>query len=401
MSRLPSASQIAHATKPPTASVAQPPSSHDAGKVHVSISKDSSSASNVGSSKSGTSKPGIEVTNNITGRPRIRSESQSTQPSAGVSGHQRSNSHQVTKNFMPDSNPLQSKDASFKHLPAKGQRSPLSNLQQDHAPMKSTKATMASVFTQPTTMGDRPEMSPDQIVRLQMELMQLCILHRSAIGTQRQWEESAERSLQHRFQVLRKEHSRMKHLFQERKELNNQSALVSWYKTMTSTDLAAKVQLLSQNILQIWHLTGPEGNYTRIVREFELWFGRVCSVHLSRKQVTQFLGQEIDFIETMEDSWAVDVKTTERKMASFLRELTSIGELPEESDLGQLLCSFKKLVCNILEEMDIIQAIHKDVMAQEKSWIQARVDDLTQERREDMKRIGFTPYRGIWEVITN
>jgi hypothetical protein len=302
---------------------------------------------------------------------------------------------------MPDSNPLQSKDASFKHLPAKGQRSPLSNLQQDHAPMKSTKATMASVFTQPTTMGDRPEMSPDQIVRLQMELMQLCILHRSAIGTQRQWEESAERSLQHRFQVLRKEHSRMKHLFQERKELNNQSALVSWYKTMTSTDLAAKVQLLSQNILQIWHLTGPEGNYTRIVREFELWFGRVCSVHLSRKQVTQFLGQEIDFIETMEDSWAVDVKTTERKMASFLRELTSIGELPEESDLGQLLCSFKKLVCNILEEMDIIQAIHKDVMAQEKSWIQARVDDLTQERREDMKRIGFTPYRGIWEVITN
>lgn len=372
-------------------------SSVEVGTASVSVKRVSSSASNVGSIGSETSISGINNMDHTAARPRIKSGYQSAQPSAGGFGHNRTSSHQIATNSIPEGRTLRPKDASVQHVPVRGHRPPLSTLMPDAAPGKSSRSTAPSSFAQSTGMGAEPEMSPKQILYLQMELLQLCILHRSAIETKKQWEQSAERKLRHRFDVLRKEHIRIKGFVQAQKALENQAALVAWSRNMTSTELAAKVQLLSRNIMEMWQLTSYEGDYTRIVRQFKVWFDRARSIQGSRKQPTQSTGQDIEFIDSIEDGWALEVEAMEQKFTTSLHELRSIGEVPENTDFGQLLFSFKKLASNPLEEMGLIRAIYTDIMAYEESWIQTRADDIIQAGDHHTKPLSNETYRGIWE----
>lgn len=323
----------------------------------------------MGSISSDSPKSSINYLKCTAARPRIRSESQPAQSNGGVSGHQ------IAKNSVPEGALLRPKDASSHRLPVKVHRPPIAALQQDFVPNKSSKLAISA---NPTSVALKPEMLPNKIVRLQMELMQLCVLHRIAIETQRQWEQSAERTLQRRFDVIREEHFRVKRLVQVQKTFEIQAALVSWYGDMTSAELAAKVQLLSRNIFESWQLISSEGEYTRIVQKFEIWFERARGVQSLRKPSIQFTGPDIDFIECIEDGWALEVENMEWRLNSSLSDLKCIGELPENTDFGQLLFSFKKLLSNLLEEMGIIRAIQADIMASEISWIQDCIDDMTQ-----------------------
>lgn len=273
--------------------------------------------------------------------------------------------------------PLVPKDTLSYKLPAGVDRSPLVPHQQDFAAKKSSKPATAS-FTNPTSVGPEPEMSPDQIFCLQMELMRLCALHRIAVETHRQWEQSAERILHHQLDGIRKDHNEGKRLFQAQKVSEAQAALVSWRENMTSTEFTVKVQVLSRNISDTWQLTNPDGDYTRIVGIFEKWFDRARDVRSSRSQSIQLVGQEIHIIEPIEDGWAIEVEKMESRLNSLLRGLELIGEVPEKTDLGRILVLFKKLLSNSLKEISMINAIQANIMASELSWIQTRIDDMTQ-----------------------
>lgn len=246
-------------------------------------------------------------------------------------------------------------------------------------------------------MDPEVEMSPKQTLYLQMELMQLCILHRSAIENKKQWEQSAERKLQHRYDVLCKEHIRIQSFVQAQKTYENQVALIAWSKTMTEDEFGAKVQLLSRNITEVWQLTEPEGDYTRMVRKLKAWFDRARSILASRKQPTQSTGRDIEFIGSLEDGWTLEVEAMEQKFTTSLRELRSIGEVPENTGFGYLLFSFKKLASYALEEMGLIRAIYTDIMAYEKSWLRTRADDIIQADAHHTKVLDNETYRGIWE----
>lgn len=367
-------------------------------KANVSFKRVSSSVSNLGSIGSEIGKSGINAMNDTIARPRMRSDSQSTQPMAGVSGHHRSSSHQIAKISIPEGTILRPKEAPFQHLPVKVHRPPFSTLHQDLAPRTSTKATTASIRAQSTNVGAKVETPFKPISPLQMELFHLILLHRTAVETQRQWEQSAKQKLQQRYDVVYKEHCRIQALVRDQNAFNNESALISWSENLTSTELAAKVQLLSRNISEIWQTSGPGGDHTNIVNKFKLWFFRARGILDSRKQVTRLAREDINFIESIEGSWARNVEAMQWKLTSSLRELKSIGDLPENTAFGNLLFRFKKLASGLLEEMTIIEAIHTDIIAQEKSWIQARVDDCTQAGDGDMKLCDVEPYRGIWEV---
>lgn len=236
---------------------------------------------------------------------------------------------------------------------------------------------MAS-FTGPTSAISEPEMSPNQIVQLQMVLMYLSILHCTAVETQRQWEQSAERKLRHRFDVVREEHSKMKQLVQVQKTSEAQAALVSWSRNMTSAELTAKVQLLSRIICDTWQLVNSDGEYTHIIQIFEKWLDIARAVLSSRKQSAQLMQQEIHLVEPIEDGWLLKVENMKSRLISSLRGIEYMGELPPKTDFGRLLFLFKKLLRNLVEEIGVIRAIQADIMTSEISWIQTRVDAMTQ-----------------------
>ena len=354
----------------------QSSSSAGFGTAISSVKKSSASASNVSSICPGTFKISIDNLKDTTARTSIRSETQSAQSSGGVLGPHRTSSHQIVKKSRPEGTLLRPKDALFQKLPVKVDVPPLPALQQDFAPKKSFKPATRSL-AHPTSVGPEPKMLPDQIVYLQMELMQLCILHHFATETQRQWEQSAERILHYRFDVIREEHNKVKRLVRLQKVSEAQAALVSWCGNMTSAELAAKVQLLSRNISDTWQLINPDGKYTRIIRIFEKWFDRTCGVQSSRKRSIQFM-EEIHPIKTIEDGWALEVENMESTLKFSLRDLEHIGGVPEQTDFGHILFSFKNLLRNLMDELGIIRAIQVDIMASEISWIQTCIDDITQ-----------------------
>ena len=333
----------------------------------------------------------------IAARPRIRSGYISAQPSAGGFRHNRTGSHQVVENSTSKDRTLRPQDASAQSVPLRGLRQPLPTLMRDAAQRKSSKSTTPSSFAQSVGMDPEAEMSPKQTLYLQMELLQLCILHRSAIETTKQWEQSAVRKLQHRYDVLRKEHIRIQSFVQAQKTFENQVALIAWSKTMTEDEFGAKWQLLSRNISELWQLTRPEGDYTRMIRKLKVWFDRARSISVSRKQPTQSTGQDIEFIGSLEDGWTLEVEAMEQKFTASLHELRSIGEVPENMGFGYLLFSFKKLASYALEEMGLIRAIYIDILAYEKSWLRTRADDIIQADAHHTKALDNETYRGIWE----
>lgn len=347
------------------------------GRAISSTKRDSASALDVSSICSDTPNSSIKYLKYTAARTKIRPESQFGPSSEGALGHHRTNSHQIAKDSIFKNIPSQPKDALFHKLPIKVKQSPPSARQQDFTAEKSSKSATVSFANSPSVVPE-PEMSLDQIFRLQMELMQLCDLRRIAGETNKRWEQSAEQILHHWFDDIRKELHMVEHLIQAQKVSEAQAALISWRGNMTSAEVAVKVQLLSRNISDTWQLTNPDGEYTRLIRVFEEWFDRARSVQSSRKQSIQLKKQEINIIEPIEDVWAHEAENMESRLNSSLRGLEHVGEVLEKTDFGHILSSFKKLLRNSLKEINMIRAIQTNIMAAEISWIQTCIDNMTQ-----------------------
>lgn len=271
---------------------------------------------------------------------------------------------------------LRPKDTLSPKVPASGDSSPFVLHQQDCAAKKGSKLATSS-FANPISVGPESEMSHDQILCLQMELMQVCALHRIADDTHRQWKQSAKRNLHHRFNAIREEHNEVKRLSQVQKVSEAQAALVSWRGDMSRAEVTLKVRLLSRNISDTWQLTNPDGEYTCIIGTFEKWFDRARNVQSSRSHSIPPMGRQIDIIEPIEDGWAVEAEKMEARLDTLLRGLEHVGEVPEKTDFGKILSLFKKLLSNSLEEISIIREIQTDIMVSEISRIQMCIDDMT------------------------
>ena len=211
-----------------------------------------------------------------------------------------------------------------------------------------------------------------------MKFTQLCALRRFAAEKHRQWEESAERTLHHRCDIVRKEHSEAKRLNQVQKVSESQAVLVSWRGNMTNAEVATKMRLLSRNFSDAWQLTDPGGEYTRIVGIFERWFDRARGIQNSRSQSIQPRGSDINMVEPIEDGWALEAEKMESRLNSLIRGLEHVGEVPDKTDFGKQLFLFKKLLCSSLKALSLIRAIQARIMASETSQIETCIDDVTQ-----------------------
>lgn len=289
--------------------------------------------------------------------------------------HHRSVSQQIGQ--MPKSriSTLSSMTNPVQQSSLKATKPAFSAMQQHYSPKKrSIPVASADNMTPNAAL----EGGSDETSELRVELTQLHMMHRTAASVQRQWEESAKKSFQTRFDDLCTRHVELKEIAHQQRTLLNQLALVEWCQGIPSAQVADKVQQVSRNMTDISSLLEPEGKYHRVLELFESWFARARQVESQRDGNTAATQrQDLAFIEGIGDGWKAEAMVLERELTYCLRELKGFGEIRAVSSLGRILSLHKTLVVNLLEELDVIQWIENEIMEHEGTWMEQTINKLS------------------------
>ena len=298
------------------------------------------------------------------------SGSSKQQSNTRESFHGRSSSRQVRHNATAGL--LQSKSLPQRQSSMKKPRPESSAMQQHFSPKDAIQRNPSILSSQPSA-----DTSPSgDIFRLQMELAQLHLLHRSVLDVQAQWEKSARISLEHQFSALYERHIELKEIAYQQQTLINQIALVRWSQGRSGAQIAEKVLLLSHSISEICNLLGLEGKYTHILEVFESWFTQALRVRGQRKPNGRENGRDLDLIDGIGDGWKAEAMVLERELTYSARDLEGFGEVFEKSSLCRILSMYRKLVMGLLEELDLVQWIENEIMSQETMWIESTIHNL-------------------------
>lgn len=276
------------------------------------------------------------------------------------------------------------------------QREPFSNLQQHLSPLKKMRVPTTHLSLSATNKhGGSHDLSSGDI-QIQTELIQLHLLLRSATEVQHLWERSAKLCLQSHFELVRKNHVELDLRIRSQQAYKNHSALLAWCDAMSRLELAEKLQLLSRAALDISTLSEPGGRFMRVLDSFEHWFSRAHRISNSRKMPSGSVGWGLEFIESIGDDWKLELATLEMKLASYSRELRNVVMPPADSNLACFLLSFQKFVGNLLEELDAIRGIERDLMIEEITWIESAILKLPPDADDSLKPLSSSSDQGVW-----
>ena len=222
------------------------------------------------------------------------------------------------------------------------------------------------------------------VTNLQVELLQLHVMHRQAHEVQRQWEESAKRSLGARFADLSGRHAEIKYMMHQQQILLNQLTLAEWCQGTPSSRLAEKVQQLSRNLEQMNALLEPDGKYSHILGVFESWLTRAQSVRAGRMSSGERQQQHWNFVDGIGDGWKAEAMVLERELVYCRRELADFGAVRAASSLGRIISLHQTLITNLLEELDVIQWIESHLINHESAWLEGTVENLAMHIEKSM-----------------
>lgn len=330
---------------------------------------------------------------------RYTSEFNHTLSEEAISHRTRSRSQLVVKNAASDLVTLPSTEVATRKISGFYQhRPPFATLRQNFPPKKSLKPPTASFALQSTSKYAGSHELSNEAAQIQTELVQLHILLSSATDVHHLWERSAEQILRSKFELLRASHVELAGIIRSRQASANHSALMAWCGDMSKIELAEKLQLLSHSTLEISALVGSGGRYTRVLGSFDPWFAKACRIRGSRKTPLNTVGQELEFIEGIGDDWKDEVSSLEMEVASYSRELRSVSMPHENSSLARFLLLFHRLVNNLVDELDVIRGIERDLMAEETLWIEGTIDETSSYTDSSVKPSSSESYQGIWHA---
>jgi hypothetical protein len=185
--------------------------------------------------------------------------------------------------------------------------------------------------------------------------------------------------------------------------------------------LEERVVVLDEVLGGLWGLVGEEsgGRYERVVRGFERWVGRVEGVMAGRRNGLNGEGGgqeepgggggggagELVLIGEMDGAWRDECGALVRRLGEWrrkLRELELGSDVPPSamegevegaggSSLARILAGCRALVHGMLAELDIMEQIEREAVAEEMRWVR------------EMNRHGLdqdTPRAGaMWRVL--
>lgn len=193
------------------------------------------------------------------------------------------------------------------------------------------------------------------------------------------WHASAKQRLGQRFTELARRDHEVSREEAEVEEARNLAALMAWGG---GKGLDGKVQVLDTVLSGVWSLGEPNGRYTRVVRKFEKWADQTRRAVEARK-LAGGLGalmddDEVGFVTELDPAWKDEVSSMARKLDSWRRQLGQLesgvseddqGEEQKLSSLARLLSGCRSQVHGMLAELDLMEQIERDSLAQETAWI--------------------------------
>lgn len=269
-----------------------------------------------------------------------------------------------------------------------------STLQQHYSPAKNTapKPSTASFLVPPT-----PSKLPSNIAisaetaRLQAELLQLHVLHRSAPEVTEQWHGSVYEKLGAKVEDVKRAHADLDNDERERVRRKNADALRNWSSTGT-IPFDEMVQVLDRVVSAVWNEGENGGKFDRMVRKFERWLGKTQEVWKSRRQLAAEGSESCDllFVEPLGDSWKRESLSLETKLGGWREELYSVGKAKEGSNLAGVIDGCTALVNGMRSELQAMRMIEKEVFEEESIWVRKMNDEAVDEAQ------GPPPAGGAW-----
>jgi len=300
--------------------------------------------------------------------PRDREQSQS-QRSSLASATSRSTSNHVKKPTRPA----------------------FSTLQQQFTPKKTLKAPTASfVAVSPTKVANSNVLS-SETVRLQTELLQLHLLHRSSAEVQRQWESSAESKLRRQYEVVAARHRELTLSGSKAQDRVDLLALKDWKYSGQNLELAERVQVLSRTIQELYNTGDAGGKFNHIVTSFERWIVGNERIWRMREHNDPNEPQDMEFVEDVGDCWKAEAAALERRLTSCSRDLECLGQPLEGSTLAYVVGICTTLVTQMLEELKVMRDIECEVLEREKTWVMEMID------RIDLESAMLGTRRAVWQ----
>lgn len=176
-------------------------------------------------------------------------------------------------------------------------------------------------------------------------------------------------------------------------EGRNLAALIAWGGARGGEGLEDKIQILDSVLSGLWSLGEAGAGYARVVRKFEKWVDQTMAAVDARRTAdgvgALMEGDEIAFVGELDLAWKDEVSSIARKLDGWRRQLKQVEVgLPEEEvevaqhrfSLVRILAGCRSQVYDMLAELNIMEQIERDAIAQEAGWIrrmnrEAEADD--------------------------
>ncbi|KAL2129565.1 hypothetical protein VTI74DRAFT_7596 [Chaetomium olivicolor] len=321
--------------------------------------------------------------------------------------------------------------------------------QQSYTPLKKKQHNLLPPTPKPLTSTILAPPTPSKLptnvalsaetARLQAELLQLSLMHADAAGTWQAWVASAKAKLGRKFEEVRDGEEEVRAAEVEMEEGRSLRELARWGRRLqqqqqqqqqgvngeggVGLDLEERVVLLDGVITGLWGLGEPGGRYERVVRRFEEWVGRTEDILNMRQQHHQQQHQQAQegavgleaglgengqlvLIPEPDQAWKEECAVLVRRLDDWRRKLRELGDVPppeapeegeevEPSSLSRILAGCRALVHGMLAELDIMEQIEREAMAEEMRWVrEMNRRAMGNGGDEDTPRAG-----AIWRVL--
>lgn len=168
----------------------------------------------------------------------------------------------------------------------------------------------------------------------------------------------------------------------EAEEARNLAALMAWGGGGGGRGLDGKIQALDAVLSAVWSLGEPNGRYMRVLRKFEKWADQTRRA-VEARRVAGGLGAlmddgEVGFVSELDPAWKDEVSSMARKLDSWRRQLgqlesgvfdAELGDDLKSCSLGRVISGCRSQVHGMLAELDLMEQIERDALAQETVWI--------------------------------
>jgi len=277
-------------------------------------------------------------------------------------------------------------------------RPAFTTLQQHYTPKKSAKApTLSMIAASPTKVANAHVLS-SEMSRLQTELLQLHLLHRTSAKIQRQWEDSAESTLHHLYDDVAEGYRALRFKQGEAQERTDLQALRVWEASHDRRSFSEKMGLLSRTLQDLSNMDSEGGKFAHVVTTFERWLVMSEDAKELGQRSNSSDTQGIEFLESLGEGWRADVAALETRVASRTLDLKRLGQPLEGSSLAYLVEICSTLAAQMSEELRSMREIECEVLAREAAWVRRAVDCIDAEYECEAKNAKSAIRRGVWQT---